>query len=243
MGPAVRADGVRKVYRNGSTVEALAGVDVPLHAGELVAVVGPSGSGKSTLLNCLSGLEHLDEGRVEVEGHGLQRLSDDERSDWRARRMGFVVQYDRSRCGGGSQRDRAGGVRRRRRGDDPRTRRRRELRGVRVAVLRHDAAGPVRAGRRAGQPGHPGGARGHGAAPADRCPPCPRLPANGASLPFIVDLPPLAGVVLLVFVATAVVTVAPAERAARLPPAQVARHRDRSVRRHHRTGGESHPHT
>jgi putative ABC transport system ATP-binding protein len=92
MGPLVRAEGVRKIYRNGSRVEALAGVDVQLRAGELVAVVGPSGSGKSTLLNCLSGLEHLDEGRVEVEGHDLQRLSDDERTDWRARRMGFVFQ-------------------------------------------------------------------------------------------------------------------------------------------------------
>jgi putative ABC transport system ATP-binding protein len=92
MEPVVRADGVRKTYRNGSTVEALAGVDVHVRGGELLAVVGPSGSGKTTLLNCLSGLEHLDEGRVEVEGHDLGRLSDDDLTDWRARRMGFVFQ-------------------------------------------------------------------------------------------------------------------------------------------------------
>jgi putative ABC transport system ATP-binding protein len=88
----VRAEGVRKAYRNGSTVEALAGVDVQIRPGELVAVNGPSGSGKTTLLNCLSGLEHVDEGRVTVEGADLHRLSDDERTDWRARRMGFVFQ-------------------------------------------------------------------------------------------------------------------------------------------------------
>jgi putative ABC transport system ATP-binding protein len=92
MAPVVRAEGVRKVYRNGSTVEALTGVDVDVYAGELLAVVGPSGSGKTTLLNCLSGLERLDEGRVMVEGGDLCGLSDDERTDWRARRMGFVFQ-------------------------------------------------------------------------------------------------------------------------------------------------------
>ena len=92
MTAIVRAEGVRKTYRNGSTVEALAGVDVAIHPGELLAVVGPSGSGKTTLLNCLSGLEHLDEGRVTVAGEDLSLRSDDERTDWRARRMGFVFQ-------------------------------------------------------------------------------------------------------------------------------------------------------
>ncbi len=92
MAAIVRAEGVRKTYRNGSTVEALAGVDVQIHPGELLAVVGPSGSGKTTLLNCLSGLEHPDEGRVTVGGEDLSLRSDDERTDWRARRMGFVFQ-------------------------------------------------------------------------------------------------------------------------------------------------------
>ena len=92
MAVVVRAEGVRKAYRNGSTVEALAGVDVQIRPGELLAVIGPSGSGKTTLLNCLSGLEPVDEGRVTVEGEDLHGLSDDERTDWRARRMGFVFQ-------------------------------------------------------------------------------------------------------------------------------------------------------
>jgi len=88
----VRALGVRKVYRSGAEVEALRGVDLEVARGEMVAVVGPSGSGKTTLLNCLSGLEHIDAGEVEVDGHDLASLSDNDRTDYRARSMGFVFQ-------------------------------------------------------------------------------------------------------------------------------------------------------
>jgi putative ABC transport system ATP-binding protein len=92
MAALVEARGVRKVYRNGAAVEALSDIDLDIHAGEFVAVVGPSGSGKTTLLNCLSGLEDIDAGSIAVEDTELADLSDDERSDWRARRMGFVFQ-------------------------------------------------------------------------------------------------------------------------------------------------------
>ena len=92
MNEMVRARGIRKVYRNGSEVEALKGVSLEIAAGELVAVVGPSGSGKTTLLNCLSGLEHIDDGEIFVDGHNLAELSDDERTDYRAKAMGFVFQ-------------------------------------------------------------------------------------------------------------------------------------------------------
>ncbi len=92
MNEMVRARGIRKVYRNGSEVEALKGVSLEIAAGELVAVVGPSGSGKTTLLNCLSGLEHIDGGEIFVDGHNLAELSDDERTDYRAKAMGFVFQ-------------------------------------------------------------------------------------------------------------------------------------------------------
>jgi putative ABC transport system ATP-binding protein len=84
---------VRKVYRNGSVaVEALRGLDLTVDRGELVGVMGPSGSGKTTLLNCLSGLDDIDGGRVEVDGRDLFAMSDAQRTAHRARSMGFVFQ-------------------------------------------------------------------------------------------------------------------------------------------------------
>jgi putative ABC transport system ATP-binding protein len=87
------AQGVTKVYRSGQAeVQALAGLDLAVRHGELVAVMGPSGSGKTTLLNCLSGLDDIDEGRVLVEGHDLFAMSDAARTEHRARAMGFIFQ-------------------------------------------------------------------------------------------------------------------------------------------------------
>ena len=71
-------------------MEALKGVDIEVARGELVAIMGPSGSGKTTLLNCLSGLERIDGGEILVDGNDLAGLSDDDRTDYRARHMGFV---------------------------------------------------------------------------------------------------------------------------------------------------------
>jgi putative ABC transport system ATP-binding protein len=58
----------------------------------MVAVMGPSGSGKTTLLNCLSGLDKVDSGQIFLEGQDLATMSDRKRTDYRARRMGFVFQ-------------------------------------------------------------------------------------------------------------------------------------------------------
>src|SRR2546422_8256406 len=60
--------------------------------GEMVAIMGPSGCGKTTLLNCLSGLDTIDEGDVFIKGDNLRDLSDNERTAYRARHMGFIFQ-------------------------------------------------------------------------------------------------------------------------------------------------------
>ncbi|MET8509244.1 ABC transporter ATP-binding protein [Streptomyces sp. NPDC004787] len=87
------ATGVRKIYRTGSVeVTALFGLDLRVRRGEMVGVMGPSGSGKTTLLNCLSGLDDIDGGRVEVDGHDLFEMSDAARTEHRAHTMGFVFQ-------------------------------------------------------------------------------------------------------------------------------------------------------
>jgi putative ABC transport system ATP-binding protein len=92
-GPVLVAEQVRKVYRTGEVeVEALAGLDLAVGRGELVAVLGPSGSGKTTLLNCLSGLDDIDGGRVLVDGQDLFAMSDARRTSHRARTMGFIFQ-------------------------------------------------------------------------------------------------------------------------------------------------------
>lgn len=87
------ATGVSKIYRTGSVeVTALLDLDLLVHHGEMVGVMGPSGSGKTTLLNCLSGLDDIDGGRVEVDGHDLFAMSDAARTEHRAHTMGFVFQ-------------------------------------------------------------------------------------------------------------------------------------------------------
>ncbi len=90
----VEAQAVHKTYDTGKVqVRALRGVDLAVARGEMLAIMGPSGCGKTTLLNCLSGLDAIDEGEVVIDGARLSELSDRQRTDYRARRMGFVFQF------------------------------------------------------------------------------------------------------------------------------------------------------
>jgi putative ABC transport system ATP-binding protein len=92
--PIIEALGVVKTYDTGKVrVEALRGVSLRINRGEMVAIMGPSGCGKTTLLNCLSGLDVTDRGQVMVDGVNLAEMSDNEKTEYRARRMGFVFQF------------------------------------------------------------------------------------------------------------------------------------------------------
>jgi putative ABC transport system ATP-binding protein len=73
--------------------EIVAGASLAIAGAESVALMGPSGCGKTTLLNCLSGLDSIDTGEIVIEGTPLSEMSDRERTDYRARRMGFVFQF------------------------------------------------------------------------------------------------------------------------------------------------------
>jgi len=84
---------VWKVYGQGETeVQALWGLDVEIRRGEMLAVMGPSGCGKTTFLNCFSGLDEISRGSVTIDGIDVHRLKDRDKSDYRARKMGFVFQ-------------------------------------------------------------------------------------------------------------------------------------------------------
>jgi lipoprotein-releasing system ATP-binding protein len=84
---------VRRTYRQGTTeLQVLAGADLTLGRGEIVALVGPSGAGKSTLLHQCGLLERPDAGEVLVHGQPTAKLGDAERTRLRRERIGFVFQ-------------------------------------------------------------------------------------------------------------------------------------------------------
>lgn len=87
-------DAVEKTYNSGAVrTTALRGVSLRVPRGEMLAIMGPSGCGKTTLLNCLSGLDTIDCGRILIEGTDLALMSDNDKTTYRARRMGFVFQF------------------------------------------------------------------------------------------------------------------------------------------------------
>ncbi len=84
---------VYRVYAMGTErVFALNGVTVSFRAGSFWALMGPSGSGKSTMLNLLGCLDRPTQGTYILEGNDVSALTDDQLSDFRLRRLGFVFQ-------------------------------------------------------------------------------------------------------------------------------------------------------
>jgi len=85
-------EGIVKEYPITPPVRALAGVDLTIAEGELLAVVGPSGSGKSTMLHIMGTLDRPTSGEVSVAGYQLSDLSDAQLAGLRSRHIGFVFQ-------------------------------------------------------------------------------------------------------------------------------------------------------
>src|SRR5438552_14738407 len=90
----VQLRGVTKTYRMGkdNVVNALQGVDLDIHEGEFVAIMGPSGSGKSTLMNVVGCLDVSDTGEYILAGENVGKLSDDQLAAIRNKHIGFVFQ-------------------------------------------------------------------------------------------------------------------------------------------------------
>jgi putative ABC transport system ATP-binding protein len=90
----VRLEEIVKIYRPSAGVEvpALRGVSLTIRRGEYLAIVGPSGSGKSTLLNLLGCLDRPTSGTYWLDGQDVSQVSDDELSEIRGQRIGFIFQ-------------------------------------------------------------------------------------------------------------------------------------------------------
>lgn len=90
----IQVEKLTKTYGSGATaVTALDRVNLTIREGEFVAIMGPSGCGKSTLLHLLGGLDKPSAGQVMIAGHNLGDLNDDNLTQLRRRKIGFVFQF------------------------------------------------------------------------------------------------------------------------------------------------------
>jgi lipoprotein-releasing system ATP-binding protein len=91
--PVLSCRGLKKSYDGPSPVHVLLDVNLDVHAGERIAIMGRSGSGKSTLLHLLGGLDVPSEGTVAIQGKTLSTMSEAERGRFRNAALGFVYQF------------------------------------------------------------------------------------------------------------------------------------------------------
>ncbi len=94
--PVVEARDVHRTFAGvaaGGDIRVLRGVDLDIHAGETIAIVGPSGTGKSTLLHALGGLDRPTSGTILLAGRSLAGLNDTDLAELRNRYVGFVFQF------------------------------------------------------------------------------------------------------------------------------------------------------
>ena len=92
-GPVIELRGVEKHYQMGDTlVKALHGIDVAIYPGDYISILGPSGCGKSTMLNILGCLDQPTVGRYFLDGQDVSKLPDDDLSQVRGKKLGFIFQ-------------------------------------------------------------------------------------------------------------------------------------------------------
>jgi putative ABC transport system ATP-binding protein len=82
----------KEYVRDEFHVNALESVDIDIHKGEFVALMGPSGSGKSTLLHLIAAMDKPTEGEIQVLGSNLRQMSDKQIAHWRNEHIGFIFQ-------------------------------------------------------------------------------------------------------------------------------------------------------
>lgn len=95
MNALLEVSGVRKTFRSGdgSLLEVLNYVDLEVHRGEIVAIVGASGTGKSSLLHILGALDDATAGEIALDGRKYSELDEVAKAELRARTIGFVFQF------------------------------------------------------------------------------------------------------------------------------------------------------
>jgi ABC-type lipoprotein export system ATPase subunit len=85
---------VRKAYKTpAGDFLALKGIDLQVHEGEFLAVVGKSGAGKSTLVNMVTGIDRPSSGEIRVGSQAIQDMSEDQIATWRGKHVGVVLQF------------------------------------------------------------------------------------------------------------------------------------------------------
>ena len=90
----IRAKNITKDLALGkTTIHALRGVSMDIHIGDIVGIVGPSGSGKSTLLGIIGGLDTPTTGTVEIAGVDISRMNEDQLTEIRNEKIGFIFQF------------------------------------------------------------------------------------------------------------------------------------------------------
>ncbi len=91
--PLIQVKNLVKTYQTGAgPFEALHAIDLAVHQGEYVGVIGKSGAGKTTLINMLSGIDRISSGQVFVNGTAVHDLNEDALALWRGRNLGVIYQ-------------------------------------------------------------------------------------------------------------------------------------------------------